>query len=63
MQIIISILIIGLLWMIYDLINAPAVDENEEPVLEETAEENDNRPHVEAKKPAKEEKATKIDQE
>ncbi|MBC8054568.1 MAG: hypothetical protein H7Y13_16025 [Sphingobacteriaceae bacterium] len=29
MQIIISIMIIGLLWMIYDLINAPEVDQDE----------------------------------
>lgn len=29
MQILISIMIIGLLWMIYDLINAPEVDEDE----------------------------------
>ncbi|MEJ6980507.1 hypothetical protein WG906_08605 [Pedobacter sp. P351] len=29
MQIIISIMIVGLLWMIYDLINAPEVDEDE----------------------------------
>lgn len=29
MQIIISIMIVGILWMIYDLINAPKVDEDE----------------------------------
>jgi hypothetical protein len=39
MQIIISILIVGLLWMIYDLINAPELDENENPVSPEEAQE------------------------
>jgi hypothetical protein len=39
MQIIISILIVGLLWMIYDLINAPEVDENENPISPEAAQE------------------------
>lgn len=34
MQIIISIMIAGLLWMIYDLINAPEVDENENEVFQ-----------------------------
>jgi hypothetical protein len=29
MLFIISVMIVGLLWMIYDLINAPTVDENE----------------------------------
>jgi hypothetical protein len=33
MQIIISVMIVGLLWMIYDIINAPEVDENENPVF------------------------------
>ena len=32
MQIIISVMIIGLLWMIYDLINAPEVDDDENPI-------------------------------
>jgi len=39
MQLIISILVIGLLWMIYDIINAPAVDENENEIIEAQNEE------------------------
>lgn len=38
MQIIISLLVIGLLWMIYDIINAPAVDEDEIQISTETEE-------------------------
>jgi hypothetical protein len=32
MQIIISVMVIGLLWMIYDIVNAPEVDDNENPL-------------------------------
>ena len=64
MQIIISILIVGLLWMIYDLINAPEVDEDENYILPENSDEEEDieeEPVVEkpVRKPRK--KASKID--
>lgn len=54
MQIIISILIVGLLWMIYDLINAPEVDEDENYILPEDSDEEENIEEEPAEKPVRE---------
>ena len=54
MQIIISILIVGLLWMIYDLINAPEVDEDENYILPEDSDEEENIEEEPAEKPQRE---------
>ena len=63
MQIIISILIVGLLWMIYDLINAPEVDEDENYILPEDADEEENIEEEPAEKPLREprKKTSKIE--
>ena len=54
MQIIISILIVGLLWTIYDLINAPEVDEDENYILPEDSDEEENIEEEPAEKPQRE---------
>ena len=59
MQILISIMIIGLLWMIYDLINAPEVDDDEN-FINPTDDESPEEEIQEAPDPTETKKKNKI---
>jgi len=64
MQILISIMIIGLLWMIYDLINAPEVDEDENyvsPSSDDTSEEDIQEIAADTSKTNREKNISEID--